>query len=101
MADSTGATAAKRSDGAHRKNLRVVGFPFGVEGANAVDFLEKWLPEILGLSSPIEIERAHRTLQRCPSEQGAPRAFVPKLLRYRAVTRILDAARYSMATPGL
>ena len=58
-----------------RKNLRVVGFPLGVEGANAVDFLKKWLLETLGLSSPIEIERAHRALQRHPSEQGEPRAF--------------------------
>lgn len=76
-----------------RKNLRIVGFPHGVEGTNAVDFLEKWLPEILGLPGPIEIERAHRALQRRPSEQGAPRAFVLKLLRYRDVTQILDAAR--------
>lgn len=76
-----------------RQNLRVVGFPLGVEGANAVDFLEKWLLETLGHCSPIEIERAHRALQRRPSVQGAPRAFVLKLLRYRDVTRILDAAR--------
>ena len=55
-------------------------------------FLEKWLPEILGPSGSIEVERAHRTLQRRPSEQGAPRAFVLKLLRYRDVTQILDAA---------
>jgi len=53
-----------------RKNLRIVGFPLGVEGANAVDFLEKWLPEILGL----------------PGSLGVPRAFVLKLLRYRDVT---------------
>lgn len=76
-----------------RKNLRVVGFPLGVEGTNAVDFLEKWLPEILGLSGPIEIERAHRAQLRRPNEQGAPRAFVLKLLRYRDVTQILDASR--------
>lgn len=101
---TAGTEISKRSGGAerklddyenrqHRKNLRIAGFPHGAEGANAVDFLERWLPEILGLPGPIEIERAHRTLQRRPSEQGAPRAFVLKLLRYRDMTQILDAAR--------
>lgn len=81
-----------------RKNLRVLGFPLGVEGNDAVGFLEKWLPDILGLSDPIEIERAHRSLpQRRPGTGVAPavlpRAFVLKLLRYKDVTRILEAAR--------
>lgn len=65
----------------------------GVEGDNTVGFLEKWLPEILGLTDSVEIERAHHTLQRCPAEQGAPRAFVLKLLCFRYVTRILEASR--------
>lgn len=76
-----------------RNNLRIVGFPLGVEGGKAEEFLEKWIPELLELTSPIEIERAHRAQQRRRGEQGAPRAFVLKLLRYRDVTRILDAAR--------
>lgn len=76
-----------------RKNLRIVGFPLGVEGDNAVGFLEKWLPEILGLTDSVEIERAHHTLQRRPAKQGAPGAFVLKLLRFRDVTRILEASR--------
>lgn len=80
-----------------RNNLRIMGFPMGVEGNDAVGFLEKWLPDILGLSDPIEIERAHRSLPlRRPgagNDQAAPRAFVVKFLRYRDVTRILEAAR--------
>ena len=80
---------------ARRQNLRLVGFPEGVEGSNAITFLEEWLPKILGLESgtPIEIERAHRTLQRRPDEGGRPRAMVIRLLRFTDVTRILDAAR--------
>lgn len=76
-----------------RKNLRIVGFRLGVEGNDAVAFLEQHLADILGLDGPIEIERAHRMLQRHPAEQGIPRAFVLKLLRFKDVTQIMEAAR--------
>lgn len=52
-----------------RQNLRLVGFPEGVESRNAVDFLKEWLPKILDQEDEMyEIERAHRTLQRRPAE---------------------------------
>lgn len=76
-----------------RKNLRVAGFPEGVEGNNAVAFLEKWLPTILGLPDKPEIERVHPTLHRKPQEGGMPRAFVIKFLRYRDNARIMEAGR--------
>lgn len=68
-----------------RKNLRVAGFPEGVEGNNAVAFLKKWLPTILGLPDKPEIERAHRMLRRKPQEGGMPRAFVIKFLLIQLV----------------
>lgn len=37
-----------------RKDLRIAGFPEGVEGNDAVAFLEKWLPSILDLSDTPE-----------------------------------------------
>lgn len=44
-----------------RQNLRLVGFPEGVESRNAVDFLKEWLPKILDQEDEMyEIERAHR-----------------------------------------
>lgn len=36
-----------------RQNLRLVGFPEGVEGRNPVDFLKEWLPKILGKEDDI------------------------------------------------
>ncbi|KAK1900354.1 Alpha-tocopherol transfer protein [Dissostichus eleginoides] len=76
-----------------RKHLTVDGFPEGVEGKDAVVFLEEWLPSILDLPDTPEIERAHCTLRRKPQESGMPRAFVIKFLRYRDTVRILEAAR--------
>lgn len=46
-----------------RNNVRIVGLPEGIEGSDAVGFIEKWLPEVLGpdkFSGPVIIERAHR-----------------------------------------
>ena len=76
-----------------RKSLRIEGFPEGIEGNDAVAFLEKWLPPILGLSNTPEIERAHRMVQRRPQESGSPQAFVIKLLRWKDTVQILSAAR--------
>ncbi len=77
-----------------RQNLRLVGFPEGVEGRNAVVFLKEWLPKILGQEDEVyEIERAHRTLQRRPAENGKPRAILIRLLRYGDTLKILNVAR--------
>lgn len=77
-----------------RQNLRLVGFPEGVEGRNPVDFMKEWLPKILGKEDEIyEIERAHRTLQRRPAENGKPRAILIRLLRYGDTLKIINAAR--------
>lgn len=50
-----------------RSNLRIVNMPEKTEGNDAVAFLEKWLPEVLGpvtcLSTPL-IEKAHRLPSR-------------------------------------
>ncbi|KAL0197641.1 hypothetical protein M9458_006181, partial [Cirrhinus mrigala] len=78
-----------------RNNLGLIGFPEGVEGRDAVSFVEEWLPEIIGMDQerPFEIQRAHRTLQRRPSEHDRPRAIVIRLLRFRGTVTILNAAR--------
>ena len=80
---------------ARRQNLRLIGFPEGVEGKNTSAFLQEWLPKILELEpgETIEIERAHRSLQRSPGEGGRPRALGIRLLRFTDVTKLLDAAR--------
>uniref|UniRef100_H2ZVD0 L1 transposable element RRM domain-containing protein n=1 Tax=Latimeria chalumnae TaxID=7897 RepID=H2ZVD0_LATCH len=78
-----------------RNNVRILGFPEGVEGNNLCTFLIKILPDLLGLdpSDPLEIERAHRSLGQHPAPDKRPRAFIVKLLRYPTWEKILKAAR--------
>uniref|UniRef100_H3AXI8 L1 transposable element RRM domain-containing protein n=1 Tax=Latimeria chalumnae TaxID=7897 RepID=H3AXI8_LATCH len=57
-----------------RNNLRILGFPEGVEEGNPVKFLQEILPELLDLEEGqiLEIERAHRTLAPPPYARTAP-----------------------------
>ncbi|KAL1266301.1 hypothetical protein QQF64_001976 [Cirrhinus molitorella] len=58
------------------------------------DGRREWLPKILGQEDEIyKTERAHRTLQRQPAENGKPRAILIRLLQYRDTLKILNAAR--------
>ncbi|XP_061443494.1 uncharacterized protein LOC133365522 isoform X3 [Rhineura floridana] len=80
-----------------RNNLRVVGLPEGAEGSDAVSFLQKTLPALLGLPSdtpPLEIESARRVqggVSWDPS--GRPRPLLFQLLRSADKVAILQAAR--------
>ncbi|KAL1279234.1 hypothetical protein QQF64_025907 [Cirrhinus molitorella] len=72
----------------------------GVEGRNAVEFLKEWLPKILGQEDEIyEIERAHRTLQQHPAENGKPRAILIRLLRYGDTLKILNVPEKRASSP--
>ncbi|KAJ8416962.1 hypothetical protein AAFF_G00328400 [Aldrovandia affinis] len=67
-----------------RSNLRLVNLPERVEKGNAVAFLEKWLPDALGLETfpaPLIIERAHRLpgALQC----SAPRVMIMKFLNFQ------------------
>uniref|UniRef100_H3BAH7 L1 transposable element RRM domain-containing protein n=1 Tax=Latimeria chalumnae TaxID=7897 RepID=H3BAH7_LATCH len=78
-----------------RNNVRILGFPEGVEGNNPCTFLTKVLPDLLGLDSsdPLEIERAHCSLGPHPPPDKRPQAFIVKLLRYPTREKILKAAQ--------
>lgn len=71
------------------KNLRIAGFPEGVEGSDGIAFFRKMVT--LDLPGTPEIERVHRMLWRKPPESGIPRAFVINFLHY--TVRILEAAQ--------
>lgn len=79
---------------ARRKNLRLVGFPEGVEGKDTVAFIREWLPKMLDLEGEIfEVERAHRSLLQRPTDGARPRAIVIRLLRFSDTVKITEAAR--------
>lgn len=78
-----------------RSNIRIVNLPEKSEGSNMVSFLERIIPEILGVEnfpSPPTIERAHRTGNNS-SDRATPRIIVAKLLNFRDKQKILQLAR--------
>lgn len=78
-----------------RSNIRIVNLPEKSEGSNLVSFLERVIPEILGVEnflSPLIIERAHRT-GKIASDRMTPRIILVKLLNFRDKQKILQLAR--------
>lgn len=80
-----------------RSNLRLVNLPEKVENPDAVAFLEKWLPEVLGpttFSTPPVIERAHRLPGRSQSGRSSlPRVLIVKFLNFQDKVRVMRAVR--------
>uniref|UniRef100_H3A0E7 L1 transposable element RRM domain-containing protein n=1 Tax=Latimeria chalumnae TaxID=7897 RepID=H3A0E7_LATCH len=78
-----------------RNNLRILGFPEGVEEGNPVKFLQEILPELLDLEEGqiLEIERAHHTLAPRLTPEQRPRAFIVKFLHYPIRELLLCSAR--------
>uniref|UniRef100_H3BCX5 L1 transposable element RRM domain-containing protein n=1 Tax=Latimeria chalumnae TaxID=7897 RepID=H3BCX5_LATCH len=76
-------------------NVRIMGFPEGVEEGNPMAFLQRVLPGSLDLEAgaDLEMERAHRALGPHPAQGQCPRAFIVKLLQYPTHERLLGAAR--------
>lgn len=79
-----------------RNNIRMVGIPEKVEGANPTEYFEGWLRNTFGkdiLSPLFAVERAHRVPMR-PLPPGAPpRSVLVKVLHYRDRDIILRKAR--------
>lgn len=67
-----------------RQNLRVVGFPEGIEGRNPREFMTDFFFETMKdvLSAPPEIDRAHRSLAPKPRQGDRPRPFIVKFHRF-------------------
>uniref|UniRef100_H3AMS5 L1 transposable element RRM domain-containing protein n=1 Tax=Latimeria chalumnae TaxID=7897 RepID=H3AMS5_LATCH len=80
---------------AHRNNIRILGFPEGVEQGNPSKFLEEALPALLKLPAGTDIstERAHRSLAPRPGPGQRPRPFIIKLLRFPVKELLLRSAR--------
>ncbi|KAI4810667.1 hypothetical protein KUCAC02_013605 [Chaenocephalus aceratus] len=83
-----------------RSNLRIINIPEGRErGQDPIKFVSDLIMEVTGpgvLSSPPEIERAHRSLGPRPGDSnntGKPRAFIVKFLRFQEKEAVLRWAR--------
>ncbi|XP_072322282.1 uncharacterized protein [Scyliorhinus torazame] len=64
-----------------RNNLRILGLPEGVEGADAGAYVSTMLHSLMGAEAsptPLELEGAHRVLARRPKADEPPRAIVAR-----------------------
>ena len=77
-----------------RNNLRLYGLPEALEGQNLLEFLKKFLPDLLGLplSPALNIQRAHR-LGRHQQQSTRPRGIIMLFLEFTDLLRVLKAAR--------
>lgn len=58
-----------------RKNVRILILPEYMEGRNALDFFEHWLPDFLNMDAKggrVKLERAHRSLMPKPGSDQRP-----------------------------
>lgn len=78
-----------------RSNLRLVNLPEKVEGDDACSFLEAWIPEALGITSPnskLILERAHQVGQRS-DPNAPPRTVIMTFLNDRDKMTVLKVTR--------
>lgn len=75
-----------------RSNIRIINVPEQAEGRDAVGFLEKFIPEMLGkdnFTSPVTLKRAHRIGKKL----DRPRPIIAKFLNFRDKEKTLRLAR--------
>uniref|UniRef100_H2ZT97 L1 transposable element RRM domain-containing protein n=1 Tax=Latimeria chalumnae TaxID=7897 RepID=H2ZT97_LATCH len=80
---------------ARRNNVRILGFPEGVEQGSPTRFLGETLPALLKLpeGTDLSFEQAHRSLAPKPVPGQRPRPFIVKLLHFPVKELLLKAAR--------
>lgn len=77
-------------------NIRIIGLPESIEGAQPTSFLSKLLAELLGvgvLPSPPKLDRAHRALTAKPGLGARPRAVIVCIHHYQTKEVIVQEAR--------
>lgn len=76
-----------------RQNIKIVGLPEKIEGARPVDFLEKFIPELLGASNfpkPVVVDRAHRLGNRSNEDgEARPRVMIARIHHFQVKEKIL------------
>uniref|UniRef100_H3B4C4 L1 transposable element RRM domain-containing protein n=1 Tax=Latimeria chalumnae TaxID=7897 RepID=H3B4C4_LATCH len=80
---------------ARRNNVRILGFPEGIEEGNLARFLGEVLPVLLKFpeGTDFSIERAHRSLALMPAPGQRPRPLVVKFLHFPMKELLLKAAQ--------
>lgn len=79
-----------------RQNIRIVGLPEALEGPRPTAFFSQLLVEVLGeqtLTSPPELDRAHRSLAPKPGPRDRPRPVIVRFHRYQMKDLVMREAR--------
>lgn len=79
-----------------RSNLRFIGVPESAESGDLIGFMTRLIHQVLGqenFSSPLMIERAHRSPTVRQNPRDKPRPILIKLLNFQDKVRILRLAR--------
>ncbi|KAL1246547.1 hypothetical protein QQF64_034592 [Cirrhinus molitorella] len=79
-----------------RQNVRIVGLPESIEGPRPTAFFSTLLVEVLGdqiLSSPPELDRAHRTPAPKPAPGQRPRPVILRFHRYQVKDLVIRESR--------
>lgn len=79
-----------------RQNIRVVGLPESVEDPQPTAFFSQLLVEVFGdrvLSSPPELDRAHRIPMPKPGPDGRPRPIIIRFHRFQIKELVMREAR--------
>ncbi|KAJ1097667.1 hypothetical protein NDU88_002784 [Pleurodeles waltl] len=78
-----------------RDNVRFLGFPEEIEGADVQSFLKNTLPQLTGLTfdPPLEFQRAHRLGPKCREGTNHPRSIIACFLRHTQAQQLLKKAR--------
>ncbi|KAI4820266.1 hypothetical protein KUCAC02_028250 [Chaenocephalus aceratus] len=79
-----------------RQNIRIIGLPESLEGPRPTAFFSQLLVDVFGkevLSSPPELDRAHRSLASKPAAGDKPRPVIVRLHRFQVKDLLIREAR--------
>ncbi|KAF3848746.1 hypothetical protein F7725_015243 [Dissostichus mawsoni] len=79
-----------------RQNIRIIGLPESLEGPRPTAFFSQLLVDVFGkevLSSPPELDRAHRSLAPKPAAGDKPRPVIVRLHRFQVKDLLIREAR--------
>ena len=79
-----------------RNNIKIINLPERMEGDNAKDFFEMWLPKILNLTvknDRIKMDRCHRSPVQLWTESTRPRIVYIRLHNYADKQVVMQLAR--------
>ncbi|KAJ1195798.1 hypothetical protein NDU88_005066 [Pleurodeles waltl] len=82
-------------DRSRRNNVRLLGFPEGVEGTDLFSYLREMLPKPTEITfdPPLEFQRAHRLGPKRQNGNGRPRSIIVYLLQHMQACQLLQAAK--------